>query len=114
MWFTTSREHPTIALNVSWSNGGQKTEEAATTTKKAPAVELVDIDDEIEREQGFGYADSTARTPPRSNRATASGFRPRRGCSHTVENACTGEESVRQEASEEQSPCKDTALAGAE
>jgi len=60
VWFTTSHEHPTIALNVSWSNGGQKTEEAT-----APAVELVDIDDEIERERGFGYADSTARTPRR-------------------------------------------------
>ena len=44
---TTSREH-----------GGQRTREAATTTKKASAVELVDIDDEIERERGFGYADS--------------------------------------------------------
>jgi hypothetical protein len=55
VWYTTSPEHPNIALNVSWSNGGQKTEEAT-----APAVELVDIDDEIERERGFGYADSTA------------------------------------------------------
>ena len=54
MWFTTSHEHPTIALNVSWSNGGQKTEEAT-----APAVELVDIDDEIERERGGGYASTT-------------------------------------------------------
>ena len=56
VWYTTSREHPTIALDVSWSNGGQRTREAATTTKKASAV---DIDDEIERERGFGYADST-------------------------------------------------------
>ena len=54
VWYTTSREHPNIALNVSWSNGGQRTREAT-----APAVELVDIDDEIDREQG-GYADSTA------------------------------------------------------
>ena len=38
---------------------GKRTREAATTTKKAPAVELVDIDDEIEREQGFGYASTT-------------------------------------------------------
>ena len=55
VWYTTSHEHPNIALNVSWSNGGQRTR-AAT----APAVELVDIDDEIERERGFGYASSTA------------------------------------------------------
>ena len=65
VWYTTSYEHPTIALNVSWSNGGQRTLEAATTTKKSPAVELVDIDDEIDRERGGGYASSTARTPSR-------------------------------------------------
>jgi len=37
-----------------------KTEEAT-----APAVELVDIDDEIERERAGFASDSTARTPPR-------------------------------------------------
>ena len=62
VWFTTSHEHPNIALQVSFLNGGQRTREAAT---KSHAVELVDIDDEIEREQGFGDADSTTRTPRR-------------------------------------------------
>jgi hypothetical protein len=57
VWYTTSPEHPNIALNVSFLNGGQRTREAATT--KAPAVELVDIDDEIERERGGGYASTT-------------------------------------------------------
>ena len=48
--------------------------------------------------------------PPRRDSALAW------GCSHTVENACTGE-GFRygwKKASEEQSPCKDTPLAGAE
>ena len=60
VWYTTSPEHPNIALNVSFLNGGQRTRAATATTKKAPAVELVDIDDEIERERGGGEASSTA------------------------------------------------------
>ena len=57
MWYTTSHEHPTIALQVSFLNGGQRTREA--TTKKAPAVAIVDIDDEIERERAGFASDST-------------------------------------------------------
>ena len=58
VWYTTSPEHPNIALNVSFLNGGQRTREAAATKPKA-AVELVDIDEEIDRERGGGYASST-------------------------------------------------------
>ena len=56
-WYTTSSEQPNIALQVSFLNGGQRTREA--TTKKAPAVAIVDIDDEIERERAGFASDST-------------------------------------------------------
>jgi hypothetical protein len=75
-WYTTSSEQPNIALNVSFLNGGQRTREAATT-KKAPAVELVDIDDEIERERA-GFASDSTDSEDGINPTNATPVKPRR------------------------------------
>jgi hypothetical protein len=63
-WLSTDRDNPNVCSKVSHLDGGLLTVEEAKAAlfelKKPPAaVAIVDIDDEIEREQGGGYASST-------------------------------------------------------